>query len=124
MNNSKTLMLLDIIKDVIKNNHIFNNINIASRSRIIKVLPKSDMTIIWLNLWNSQNGTNAKRLINYYFNVGKYIATICEANMNLDVPQCKKCWKWGHSTYVCRVQGSKCVKYNRPHLTVHHRELL
>ena len=82
------------------------------------------MTIIWLNLWNSQDGTNAKRLINYYFNVGKYIATICEANMNLDVPQCKKCWKWGHSTYVCRVQGLKCVKYNGPYLTVHHRELL
>jgi len=46
LNNSKTLVSLDIIEDVIKNNHIFNNINIASRPKIIKFLPKSDMAII------------------------------------------------------------------------------
>jgi len=93
MNNSKTPVSLDIIEDVIKNNHIFNDINIASRPRIIKVLPKLDMAIIWLDVWDSQNRTNTKRLINHCFNVGKYIATICRANMNLDIPQYKKCWK-------------------------------
>jgi len=124
MNNSKTPVLSDIIKDIIKNNHIFNNINIVSRSRIIKVLPKSDMAIIWLDVWDSQNGMNAKRLINCCFNIGKYIATICEANMNPGILQCKKCWKWGHLTYVCRVQKLKCVKCNRPHLTEHHKEFL
>ena len=86
MNNSKTPVSLDIIEDVIKNNHIFNDINIASRPRIIKVLPKLDMAIIWLDVWDSQNRTNTKRLINHCFNVGKYIATICRANMNPDIP--------------------------------------
>jgi len=34
----------------IRNNHIFNNITIASRLRIIKVSLKSDMVIIWLDI--------------------------------------------------------------------------
>ena len=82
------------------------------------------MAIIWLDVWNSQNKTSAKRLINCCFNVGKYITTIRRANMNLGVLQCKKCQKQGHSTYVCKVQGSRYVKYNSPHLTEHHREFL
>jgi len=86
-------MLADIIKDIIKNNHIFNDINIASRPRIIKVSPKSDIATIWLNMWDSQNKTNTKRLINYCFNVGKYITTIHRANIDPCISQCKKYWK-------------------------------
>ena len=40
---------------------------------------------------------------------------IREANMNPGVLQCKNCWKWGHITFLCRIQGSKCIKYNGPH---------
>jgi len=61
-------------------------------------------------------------LINRCFNVGNYIATIRGANMNPGVPQCKNCWKWGHSTFSCRIQGAKCVKCNGPHKSEHHRE--
>ena len=41
--------------------------------------------------------------------------------MNLGVPQCKNCWKWGHMAGVCHIQGAKCLKCNGPHLTVHHQ---
>ena len=61
-------------------------------------------------------------LINRYFNVGSYITTIRGANMNPGVPQCKNCWKWGHATFSCRVQDSKCIKYNGPHKSEHHQE--
>ena len=44
------------------------------------------------------------------------------ANMNPGVPQCKNCWKWGHSTFSYRIQGAKCVKCNGPHKSEHHRE--
>ena len=54
-------------------------------------------------------------LINRCFNVGRYIMTIRGANMNPGAPQCKNCWKWGHAMFLCRVQGSRCVKYNGPH---------
>jgi len=42
------------------------------------------------------------------------------ANANPGIPQCKNCWKWGHSTFSCRIQGSKCIKYNRPHKSENH----
>ena len=37
---------LNEIEDVLKNNHIFNNIVLASKPHVIKVSPKSDMAII------------------------------------------------------------------------------
>ena len=80
------------------------------------------MAIVWIDIWDVQSGKNAKMLINRCFNVGNYIATIRGANMNPGVPQCKNCWKWGHSTFSCRIQGSKCVKCNGPHKSEHHRE--
>ena len=63
LENNNSLILADII-EIIKENHIFNNIIIALRPWIIKVSPKSDMAIIWLDIWNVQSGSKAKRLIN------------------------------------------------------------
>ena len=110
----------DEIKNILKNNHIFNNIILISKPQVIKVSSKSDMAIIWINIWNTQNGSNAKKIINRCFNVGSFIATVHGANMNPGVPQCKNCWKWGHIDRVCCIQGAKYVKCNRPHLTAHY----
>ena len=111
---------MDVVETIIKNNHIFNNIAIASRPRIIKVLLRSDMTIIWLDIWDSQSSSKAKGLINKYFNIRNYIVTIWEANMNLGISQCKNCWKWEHTTFLYRIQGLKYVKCNDPYKTEHH----
>ena len=97
---------------ILKQNQIFDNVNLMSKPRVIKVSPKSDMFIIWIDIWDIQSSSKAKRLINWCFNVSKYIATIQGANMNLGVPRCKNCWKWGHSMFSCRIQGSKCIKCN------------
>ena len=67
---------------VFKQNQIFNDIKLASKPRVIKVLPKSDILIVWLDIWDYQSGKKAKCLINQYFNFGRYIATIQGANMN------------------------------------------
>jgi len=120
--NSQDKLSSSEVESILKQNHIFNNITLASKLRVIKVSPKSDMAIVWIDVWDVQSGQNAKLLINRCFNVGKYIATIRGANMNPGVPQCKNCWKWGHSTHLCRIQGAKCVKCNGPHKTEHHRE--
>jgi len=93
LENSSTPISANLVKRIIKNNHIFNNIVIVSRLRVIKVSPKSDIAIIWLNIWNIQSGFKAKDLINQYFNVKSYITTIYNANMNLGVPPYKNCWK-------------------------------
>jgi len=46
LENTNTPIMSDMIKTIIKSNHIFNNIVIASKPRIIKVSPKSNIVII------------------------------------------------------------------------------
>ena len=110
------------IETILKQNHIFDNISLASKLRVIKVSPKSNMAIIWIDIWDVQSEHNAKMLINRCFNIGNHITTIQGANMNPGILQCKNCWKWGHATFSCRIQGAKCVKCNGPHKSEHHRE--
>ena len=38
------------VETIIKQNHIFNNVTFVSKPRVIKVSPKSDMAIIWINI--------------------------------------------------------------------------
>jgi len=80
------------------------------------------MSIIWIDIWDAQSDIKAKGLINRYFNVGSYIATICGVNMNLEVLQCKNCWKWDHTTGACRIQGARYTKCSSPHQSIHHQK--
>jgi len=89
--NSQERLTSDDIEMILKQNQIFDNISLASKPRVIKVSPKSDMSITWIDIWDVQSGKNAKMLINRCFNVGKYITTIQGANMNPGVLQCKNC---------------------------------
>lgn len=59
----------NIVETVIKSIHIFNNITLTSYSHIIKVSPKLDIVIIWIDIWDFQNRMNVKMLINRYFNI-------------------------------------------------------
>jgi len=112
LDDRQTKLTLNDIENILKQNHIFDNISLASKLRVIKVSLKSDMALVWIDIWDVQSGKNAKMLINRCFNVGNFIATIRGANMNPGVPLCKNCWKWGHATLSCRIQGARCVKCN------------
>ena len=101
------------VEGIIKQNQIFNNIVLASKPRVIKVSPKSDMSIIWIDIWDVQSSSKAKSLINRCFNVGRFIATIQEANMNPGVPQCKNCWWWGHATISRALGMSSAIALTR-----------
>jgi len=120
--NSNKLTSDDII-NTMKHLELFESMNLAAKPRIIKASPKSNMAIIWFDIWDSQNGSKAKLLINHSFNFGRYIATIRATNMNSGVSQCHNYWKWGHSTFLCHAYGSKCQKCNGPHKLEHHRDL-
>jgi len=52
LKNTNTPMMTDVVETIIRNNHIFNNIIVASRLRNIKVFLKLDIVIIWLDIWN------------------------------------------------------------------------
>jgi len=113
----------DDITTTMKHLELFEPANLAAKPRVIKASPKSNIAIIWFDIWDSQNGSKAKLLINHSFNFGRYIATIRATNINPGVPQCHNCWKWGHSTFLCHAHGSKCQKCNGPHQLEHHRDL-
>jgi len=76
---------LDDIRVIIKLNHIFNDFMLTSKPRVIKASSKSDITIIWIDIWDVQSGKNGKILINRCFDIRRHIATIHGTNMNLDV---------------------------------------
>jgi len=40
------------VEGIIKQNQIFNNIVLASKPRVIKVSPKYNMLIIWIDIWD------------------------------------------------------------------------
>jgi len=65
-----------VIESIIKATHIFNDIKITSKLHMVKVSPKSDMVIIWIDIWDSQSRTSAKKIINCSFNVESFIATV------------------------------------------------
>ena len=44
--NSQERLTLNDIKTILKQNHIFDNISLASKPRVIKVSPKSDIAIV------------------------------------------------------------------------------
>ena len=62
--NSQEKLNATDIESILKQNHIFDNISLASKLRVIKVSPKSDMAIIWIDIWDIQNGSKAKSIIN------------------------------------------------------------
>jgi len=88
--NSNKLTHEDII-NAIKHTSLFETISFASRPRVIKVSPKSNIAITWLDIWDSQNSSQAKLLINHFFNFGRYIATVRGTNMNPRVLQYHNC---------------------------------
>jgi len=87
----KTPVKTTTVENILTNTHLFDNVTLSSRPRIIRASRNSDMAVIWVNIWDSQNGTKAKTLINRSFNFGRHIATVRGTSMNPGVPQCHNC---------------------------------
>jgi len=62
--NSQDCLISSDVETILKQNQIFDNVNLASKPRVIKVSPKLDMSIIWIDIWDVQSGSKAKGLIN------------------------------------------------------------
>jgi len=53
MKNTNISINSDFVETVIKSSHIFNNLLLASKPRIIKVSSKYDMVIVWIDIWDA-----------------------------------------------------------------------
>jgi len=47
---TNTCLSSNDVEKILKANHIFNDITLVLKPRVIKVSPKSDMSIIWINI--------------------------------------------------------------------------
>ena len=63
-NKSQECLSSSDIENIIKQNQIFDNIVLTSKPQVIKVSLKSDMSIIWIDIWDIQSRSKAKSLIN------------------------------------------------------------
>jgi len=43
-------IIANVVKKIIRDNHIFNNVVLALRPRVIKISPKSDISTVWFNI--------------------------------------------------------------------------
>ena len=90
-NNLSTPITNSQVEDILSKTYMFKDITLASRPRVICASKNSDMAVIWINIWDSQNGTKAKTLINRSFNFGRHITTVRGTSMNPGIPQCRNC---------------------------------
>jgi len=58
------VMSPDIIEGVLKDSHLFKDVTLASKPCVIKVSPRSDKAVVWVDIWDSQSGSCAKNIIN------------------------------------------------------------
>ena len=121
-NTENGVLTLEVVKDVLKDSYLFKNVVLASKPWVIKVFSKSDIVVVWVDLWDLQSSSSAKNIINHCFNIRQYIVTIRGTNTNLGVPQCKNYWKWDHLTLSCHSHVSRYTKYYGAHSTKHYRE--
>jgi len=91
--NTNVLTNSDFVETIIKLSYIFNDLLLTSKPRIIKASSKSDIAIVWIDIWDAQNSKNTKMLINRCFIVESHITTIYRASINLRVLQYENCWK-------------------------------
>jgi len=122
-NNSLLPITQAQVESVIANTPIFEGVVLASHPCIMKASPSSDMSVIWIDIWDSQKGSKGKTLINRSFNFGCHTATVWGTAMHPGVAQCRNCWCWGHPTHACRAQGAKCQKCGGPHRVENHRSM-
>jgi len=50
--NSQEHLMSSDIETILKQNQIFDNISLASKPRVIKVSSKSDISIVWIDIWD------------------------------------------------------------------------
>ena len=54
----------EYIEGVLKEIHLFKNVMLASKLCVIKAFPKSNIVVVWMDIWDFQSGSLAKNIIN------------------------------------------------------------
>jgi hypothetical protein len=88
--------------------------------RVIKSKGSNDMAVVFLDVWDSQNGINMKDVVNKMYHICGKLVRIEYARPREFVPQCQKCWAWTHGTKACCLNHYRCPKCNGGHREENH----
>jgi len=64
------------VEVALSNSLLFESVSLASMPHIMKASPSSNISVIWIDIWDSQKGSKSKTLINHSFNFEHHTATV------------------------------------------------
>ncbi|KAF5345719.1 hypothetical protein D9756_011623 [Leucocoprinus leucothites] len=121
--NSSNPLSPAFVEQALRQSTLFKNVILTARPRVMKASLKSDTAVVWFDIWDSQNGTKAKTLVNRTINFGRHVGTIRATSIHPGIAQCRNCWRWGHPTHACRALGARCQICGGPHRIENHRSM-
>ena len=74
------------VEEILSKTDMFHGITLAACPRVLQASRNSDMSVIWIDIWNSQNSMKAKSIINQFFNFGRHITMVGGTSINPSVP--------------------------------------
>ena len=89
--------------------------------RVVRDSPKSTSCMVFFNIWDSQQGSQAKALIDRPITIMGYRCFIHAAHANPGVPICTRCHRWGHAVSSCWAPQHQCPACSSPHSIDEHR---
>jgi hypothetical protein len=94
-----------------------------SRPRLTRVTPRSDVGTLWFDIEDSRAGLQMRNLVGRSFMYGHHRLTISPALKHVGVPQCTRCWRFGHpaNPRVCPIKGKLCPICGEGHTEEYHR---
>ena len=96
-----------------------------SSPRLTRNTPRSDTGTLWFDIEDSKSGLNMRSLVNCAFMYGKHHLVIAPAVKHVGVPQCNRCWRFGHpsNARICPLKGKLCPICGEIHSIEFHRAL-
>jgi hypothetical protein len=100
----------------------FAGIECVRNPAVIRSKGSNDMAVVFMDIWDSQNGINSRNLVNKVYHIGGKLIRVEYARPREFVLQCQKCWKWNHGTKACRLNHVKCARCGAGHRVENHNQ--
>ncbi|CAA7267342.1 unnamed protein product [Cyclocybe aegerita] len=95
---------------------------LSTKPRIDRNSAHSTSCTVYCNIWDSQQGTRAKKALGQPIFLAGRSCAIRPAARHTRVPLCQRCWKWGHPTVACKAKQLSCPICSGPHEQKEHRQ--
>ncbi|CAA7271391.1 unnamed protein product [Cyclocybe aegerita] len=95
---------------------------LSTKPQIDRNSAHSTSCTVYCNIWDSQQGTHAKKALGQPIFLAGRSCAIRPAARHTGVPLCQRCWKWGHPTVACKAKQLSCPICSGPHKQKEHRQ--